>query len=180
MLGRQEEVALSFVLVLSGCAAVGEASVGDARVAPPEVVELGPTERAVQLTEAASSARPSARPSPPLHFEHDWRTVMSAKPSKPRLAWVRAEWSVASLEFERSGAFSHPEAIALSASFERVWVDVTEPTPELDTLLQSLEVSSVPSLVLLGCVQPPQRRVFAALTPERLTSALAECLDDSS
>lgn len=180
MLGRQEEVTLSFALLLSGCVAAGSST-----LPPPDVVELGPTPQQPALTAVASSGTGDRRivtpRATPLRFERDWRTVLDARgarSTKPLLVWVRAEWSVASLEFERSGALEQPEAVSLGASFERLWIDVTEPTPELESVLQSLDVATVPSLVLMGCVTPPERRVVVAPTPALLTSALAGCLDD--
>ena len=181
MLGRQEEeVTLSFALLLSGCVAAGGGTLPQT-----EVVELGPTRQQPALTAVASSdtgdRRMTVPPATALRFERDWRTILDAhatRPNKPLLVWVRAEWSVASLEFERSGALEQPEAVALGASFERLWIDVSEPTPELDSVLQTLDVATVPSLVLMGCVAPPERRVVVAPTPALLTSALAGCLDD--
>lgn len=115
---------------------------------------------------------------PPLRFEPaplelDWPDEAVARPV---LVYVRAEWAMSSLAFERGAAPLDRDVRALAASFRTLEADVTEPTDDGASFLQRLSVDAVPSVALAGCGTPPHRRVVRSLDRDDLVAALSSCL----
>jgi hypothetical protein len=159
--------------LLLGCSAtVPEGQVSEE--AGAETIDL-PSAGALPVVLASTTATAhsgSTKRPPPIDF-----ATWPAASSGPRLIFVRAAWSTASLQAERSGLFDSVEVRRLAQPFRAVTLDVSDASDAVreQTLLE-LGVRDVPSIVLEGCdAQGGARRVVRVRESE-LTAALADCL----
>jgi hypothetical protein len=148
-----------------------DSSGGDTRRAPTPALEEG-------LVETAARGAPIAAAPPAVAFA-PWPGASS--PGTPRLVYVRAAWSAASLDVERRGLFDSVAVRKLARPFSAVLLDVTDvDAREQQHSLVALGVRDVPSIVLDGCgarLDPgTTRRLVRVLDESTLVAALEACL----
>jgi hypothetical protein len=147
---------------------------------------------AVGATTVELGSRPSADRAPSLEAASPGPSVSMSTPpalafapwpgaSGPlRLVYVRAAWSAAALDVERSGLFESVAVRELARPFSAVLLDVTDvDAQERQSTLVELGVRDVPSVVLEGCGAGggrANRRVLRVLDQATVSAALEGCL----